>query len=380
MLQVELFRPSALSASDRAAWRELQAAERALTSPLLSPEFAEAVGRVRPDATVAVYRRAGRAVAFLAHHRRPGGMARPMGAPFSDVHALISEPGDALEGAQALSLAGIKAFRFSSLADPQGRFGLRAETARQRFVIELGEQSGADYLESLRAASAKRFKNWRRLDHKLERERGELSLVGPDRDGRAFELLLHWKREQLRRSGLHDVYRPAWVQGLMRQLFATREGPLQGLMLTLRVEGRLAAGHFGVRQGDAFHPWIASIDPDLADYSPGQTFLSRAILAMPGLGLRTYDLSAGHDHYKAPYASRREPIFEGVAFAAGARPAPSLFASLGVTGERLDRRLDQIASVDLSPLGRARGVLEAARAWRLRDRLRTPLLLPEPAE
>ena len=152
---------------------------------------------------------------------------------------------------------------------------------------------------------------------RLERERGELSLVGPDRDGRAFELLLHWKRDQLRRSGLHDVYRPAWVQGLMRQLFATREGPMQGLMLTLRVDGRPIAGHFGVRLGDAFHPWIASIDPEAADYSPGQTYLSRAIAAMPQLGLTTYDLAAGHDHYKAPYANRREPAAEGVVFARG---------------------------------------------------------------
>jgi CelD/BcsL family acetyltransferase involved in cellulose biosynthesis len=370
MLHVELVRPEAVCRQDQTAWRAWQAAVPALRSPLLSPEFAVAVGRVRADAAVALVRREGRLIGVLAHHRRPGGLARPIGAPFSDVHALVAEPGVSLGGEETLRLAAIRAFRFTSLADPEGRFDLPAAAVHERHLIEVGGD-GAAYLERLRAASAKRFKNWRRLEHKLERERGAIELVGPDRDSRAFELMLHWKRDQLRRSGLHDVYRPAWVQGLMRQLFAERDGPMQGLLLTLRADGQPVAGHFGVRLGDAYHPWVASIDPHAQEYSPGQTFLGRAILAMPGLGLETYDLAAGHDHYKAPFASARERVLEGVAFAEGTRPRPApLLAGLGPAAQRVGRRLDQIAAVDLNAAGRLLGVVEAARAWRLRQPFR----------
>src|ERR1700761_3089936 len=90
-LEAEIVHPAELSRVDIAAWRRLQAAEPAFGSPLLGPDFAQAVGAVRPDARVAVYRRAGHAIGFLAHHRRPGGFARPIGAPFCDYHALVSD-------------------------------------------------------------------------------------------------------------------------------------------------------------------------------------------------------------------------------------------------------------------------------------------------
>jgi CelD/BcsL family acetyltransferase involved in cellulose biosynthesis len=383
MLQADLIRPDALTAQDRDAWRALCAAEPAFRSPLLSPEFAQAVGRVREDATIAVFRRRGRTLGFLPHHRRPGGLGRPIGAPFSDVHALITADDPGFSGADALFVAGLKAFRYGGLTDPHGLFGAPAQT-REGFLIELetsGEQGAEAYLEGLRSASPKRFKNWRRLDHKLDRELGPLSITAPDRDGAAFDLILQWKREQLKRTGLHDLLRPAWVQGLMRQQFAANEGPLQGLMITLRAGDRLVAGHFGVRLGTSFHPWIASVDPELAAYSPGQTFLTRAIAAMPGLGLEAYDLSVGHEHYKAPYANRRPLVSEGVTFAAGARTpvAPALLKAMapGDAAGRLGRRLDQIAAVELDMADRLRGVIEAGLGWGRRERSRQPVEISE---
>src|SRR5580698_7435112 len=89
-LEAELVHPSDLTADDVAAWRALQAAELTLANPLLGVEFAQAVGAVRADARVAIFRRGGRTIGYLAHHRRPGGFARPIGAPFCDYHGLVS--------------------------------------------------------------------------------------------------------------------------------------------------------------------------------------------------------------------------------------------------------------------------------------------------
>ncbi len=372
MLQVDLFRPEALPERDIAAWRAMLDATPEFASPLLGPDFARAVGRVREDAAVAVFRAGDDAVAILPHHRRPGGLARPIGAPFSDVHALVGFPDVRLDPQSALAAAGIGAFRFSGLIDPHGLFAETGATAHESFRIELDRDAGA-YLEDIRSASPKKFKNWRRLDNKLEREHGPVVMTGPDHDSRAFELMLYWKRDQLRRSGLHDVYRAPWVQGLMRQLFAERSGPLQGLMVTLKVRGQLVAAHFGVRSGADYHPWIASFDPSMADYSPGQAFLNRAIAAMPDMGLQSYDLSSGHDHYKAPYANRRTRVLEGVAFADGVQRREPLIKA--ETAQRLGRRLDQIASVELDMPGRLRGVLEAASGWSRREKSR-----PVPAQ
>jgi CelD/BcsL family acetyltransferase involved in cellulose biosynthesis len=353
MLQVHVVRPHELSAPDRAAWAAFQRADAAFASPLLSPEFAEAVAEVRRDAAVTVLRRRGRAVGFLPHHRRPGGFARPIGAPWSDYHGLVTE-GLEVDGIEVLRQAGLSAYRFNGLIDPCGAFpDLTGRRTPSYFIAP--EQAGEAYWETLRAASPKRFKNMRRLEHKLAREHGETSLVAPDRDGNAFRTLLGWKREQLRRNGMHDILGPAWTQALMAALFNRQEGPLQGLLITLRVGDRMVAGHFGIRIGDRFHPWIAAYDPAFEAYSPGMTFLSAAIRAMPRLGLAHYDLSAGSDHYKKSFASGCVMVREGTA------RTSRVLDLLPPRGPLLQvqRRLDQIAAAELSLLGRVQGLAAA---------------------
>jgi CelD/BcsL family acetyltransferase involved in cellulose biosynthesis len=364
---VQSVRPSDLPASEREAWVDYCAATPLFRSPLLGPDFAEAVARRRDDAYVAVFRRNGRAVAFLPHHRRSSGFARPMGAPFCDYHALVTEPGLRLDGAKALADAGLTTYRFSNLIDPYGCFDAVEQSPQEGFVMKLGPTGAEAYLESLLQPNPKRAKNWRRLENKLEREVGEIELVAPDHSQEAFGTLMRWKREQLVRGGLHDVFRPAWSLNLMQDLFEQRLGAFQGLMLTLRAGGRLVAGHFGVRMGGHFHSWISSVDPNLAATGAGNTLLLRAVQAMPHLELGAFDMGSGHAHYKEPFCTTRIPASSGVAVAEGAGhgmaysvdQALALAAGRSEAVARLLRRLDHIAAIELSIGGRLLGVAQA---------------------
>ena len=368
MLNAETFDARHLDPADAAAWRTLCAAEPAFASPLLGPDFAAAVAHVRDDVRVTVWRRDGRAIGFLPHHRRPGAFARPVGAPLSDYHALVGEAG--MDIAEALAAAGLAAYRFSSLVDPSGAFDAHAARRHEGFAITL-TGSADDYLEALRASSPKRFKNYRRLDHKLDREIGELRIVAPDTSRTTFDTLITWKAEQLARTGAHDFLRPDWTRKLLNNLFARQEGAFRGLMVSLYAGERLVGGHFGVRLGEAYHPWIASIDPDLSAWSPGQVFLPRAITAMPGLGLTTYDLGPSHEHYKRPFALATRTISEGLVAAVGARGRAArasegawtlLGARRGGAVDRVRRRLDAIAALEQSLAGRAISLAAAVAA------------------
>ncbi|MDQ0465714.1 CelD/BcsL family acetyltransferase involved in cellulose biosynthesis [Caulobacter ginsengisoli] len=370
MLTAETLHPSDLSGADLSAWRVLAAAHPAFASPLLGPDFALEVGRVRDDARVAIWRRDHRPVGFLPHHRRPGGLARPIGSPFSDYHALVGAADAGLKGPQALALAGISAFRFTGLVDPHGVFADAVAERSPSFVVQL-EQSAPDYLEALRAASPKRFKNYRRLDSKLDREVGPLRLVGRDLSDEAFETLLDWKRAQLARTGLADFLRPTWTRALLRNLFERRRGDTQGLLVMLYAGEQMVGGHFGVRQGAVYHPWIAATDPQFAPWSPGITVLARAIAAMPELGLTTYDLGPSQDHYKRHYALPGAEVGEGLAAAASpaGRMAGGVESAWTLAGARragpvgkLRRRLDVIATTELTTAGRVRGFVEAVAA------------------
>jgi CelD/BcsL family acetyltransferase involved in cellulose biosynthesis len=368
MLRAETLRLNDLDPADVAAWRALCAAGPSFASPLLGPDFALAVARVRDDARVTVWRRNGDPVGFLAHHRRPGAFARPIGAPLSDYHGLVGEAGPDIS--RAFADAELSAYRFTGLVDPAEAFADHVERRREAFVISLSGTAD-DYLEALRTASAKRFKNYRRLDHKLDREIGSLRIVAPDISRAAFETLIAWKAEQLARTGAHDFLRPEWTRRLLDDLFARQEGDFRGLMITLYAGDRLVGGHFGVREGAVYHPWIASIDPALAAWSPGQVFLPRAIAAMPELGLTTYDLGPGHEHYKRPFALSTRTVCEGLAVAgnAGGRAARAsnrawafIAATEGGPMDRLRRRLDAIATLEPSLAGRAISLASALAA------------------
>lgn len=371
MLDVETLHPRDLTQADLRTWREMAAAEPAFASPLLGPDFARAVGAVRDDARVAVIRREGQTLGFLPHHRRPGAMARAIGSPLSDYHGLVSRADAGLDAAQVLRAADLTAYRYTGLIDPHGVFG---QTARKTaHVIDLATKGwgGTDaeaYLEAVRAASPKKIKNWRRLDSKLEREMGTIELVAADRSREAFDQLIAWKREQLERTGVHDFLRPAWVQGLLLDLFQKQTGPFQGLMINLYAGGQLVAGHFGVRLDGVYHPWIASTNPAYGEWSPGQIFFMRAIAAMPGLDLHHYDLGPGHDHYKGAYALSQVQIGDGTATAStmAGRMAHSLDGVMALAGSRgagpvgrLTRRMDAISSVELTLGGRMRGLVDA---------------------
>lgn len=359
MLQAQTFHPAQMAAGDREAWRAL-AAVGDRPSPLLGPDFTELVGRVRPDALVTIWRTAdGAPAAFLPHHRR-GSVAHPIGAPLSDYHGAVTTPGFDLEA--ALAMAGLSAYRFSSRIV---EVVPAPEAAREGFLIALDDGPDA-YLESLRQARPKSFKNYRRLGHRLERDFGPLRITaGSPRH--VLDTLIAWKRQQFVRTGGYDVLRPAWVGGLFDDLFQRTDPAFSGLVVALHAGDRLVAGHFGVRAGDIYHPWIASTDPDLAEFAPGHVFLMQAIAAMPALGLRTYDLAPSHEHYKRPYSRSWRTVVSGVTFAQGdtaSRITEQAWALAGAGRngpvQRLRRRLDVISVSEPTALGRLQGYAATA--------------------
>jgi CelD/BcsL family acetyltransferase involved in cellulose biosynthesis len=366
MLDVETLHPSRLAPADTAAWRAMVAAEPAFANPLLGPDFTQAVGRVREDSRVAVIRRGGETLGFLPHHRRPGHLARAIGSPLSDYHGIVSRPDPGFRAEDVLRAADLGVFRYTGLIDPFGVFGDGGETS-QAFVIA-PEGSAEAFMERVRAASPKKIKNYRRLDHKLEREIGEVRLVAPDTSREAFDQVIAWKREQLSRTGLHDFMRPDWTRGLLLDLFQRQTGDFQGMLVSLYAGDNLVAGHFGVRQGEVFHPWIASTNPAFGAWSPGHLFFQRAIAAMPGLGLERYDLAPGHDHYKRTYAFEQTQVRSGAVTAANvagltASAVEGAWNLAGANGSgmvaRLRRRMDVINSVELTVSGQVRGLVSA---------------------
>ncbi|MGZ8371077.1 MAG: GNAT family N-acetyltransferase, partial [Caulobacteraceae bacterium] len=288
MLKADIFRPHDLPEDDAAAWRAMCEATPAFGNPLLSLEFAQLVAEVRDDARVAVFRNGGKVAGLLAYHKRPDGFARPIGAAFSDYHALITPPRSRLNPREALTAAGISAWRFNGLLDPHGLFRTVSTPASQGYVLEIPDAEA--YRADLKAANPTRFKNWGRLRNKLEREAGELALTPGETSREAFDQLMEWKREQFRKTGSHDVYRAEWASALLDRTFAA-SGPLKGTMSVLRAGGEIAAGHFGPALNRSWHGWISSINPAHVSCGPGLVMMMHVPEIMAALDLASYDMA-----------------------------------------------------------------------------------------
>ncbi len=367
MIMCDKVQAGDLTPADIATWQAMQAATPDFASILLSPEFTQAVAAVRDDVRVCIFRRDGKTIGFLPVHVRPGSFARPVGAPFSDYSALISFANPGLTIGEALRAAGIRQYQAIGLIDPYQVFGLTPGG-------EADEAHGIDLRDGApeNKANGKLKKNIRRLSRHLEEQHGEVRFVIGDRDPEHFERMMDWKRRQTRDTGLHDFLAAPWVQALMHNLFTAPTTGLHGCMVTLMAGDAPLLWHFGVRLGDRAHPWISSYDPAYSAFSPGQIFLNGLHEPLREAGLVHYDLSTGQQAYKGIFSNTAFPVRHVRAYS-DVRPArlsagvarltvnvrKAMGARVDTAFARLHRRFDQIASLELDTLSRARGVAYA---------------------
>jgi CelD/BcsL family acetyltransferase involved in cellulose biosynthesis len=359
-----------LTEGDAEAWRALCATHTDYASPLLGPDFARLVAGIRPDVRHWLVHEGDTLVAAMAVHLRPGGLARPAGAPFADTAGPVLAPGFVPDLPDLIRRAGLAAYRADAVADPHGVLeGPGIEEGEASWLIQPGERAPDDYLEACRAANPKRMKNFRRLMRRLDEAHGPIALVHGPPEPVALSNLLAWKSAQFRETGKLDVVSAANSARVLNAT-ARASGPgAEGFMVALMAEGRLYAGHFGVRSGRHFHPWISAYDTSLAEYGPGVLLLKQVIEHMGDMGLDSYSLAGGHDHYKKYFALDTRPTRRVNITGAGPggrfqAATAGLWNSIGARREtslagRLQRRLDHIAVCEPTTTGRIAAFVDA---------------------
>lgn len=348
-IDVSVHSAEAITATDCEDWTRLCSAHSQGHSPLLSIEFAKLIASVRPDVRFLLARQGGELVACMGIHLRPGGLARPVGAPFDDVCGPVIAPGVNLPPQELFALAGLRRFRANfSICLPERREDVPG--VELPYVIDLRGGDAKTYHDTQRAAHPKRFKNFRRLASKMARERGELILEWGEPDARLGQLRA-WKSAQFEREGLVDITTATYGARVLDAVAGARgtsETDVDGFMVSLMCGDALIAGHFGVRRGRHFHPWLSAYDPEFSSYGPGTVLLLYILSHLGQMGLETYNLATGHGAYKKYFAH------------SGVAVAPLAFNVEIPTGTsaiaRLRRRIDHIATCEPGFAQRAKGL------------------------
>ncbi|WP_151769663.1 GNAT family N-acetyltransferase [Streptomyces abyssomicinicus] len=364
---VRVLRPGQLGAEETESWRELRVTSGAIRNPFMEPEFAVALGQVRPRARVAVIEeRRGASggaddrgiVGFLPFERNVWGGGRALGLGVSDLQGAVLRPGTALGGEELLRACSLNSFTFDNLEDGQTLFADHCADAYPSYVIDVADGYPA-YLEDLRRRSPKFLRTTLAKERRLGRQVGEVRFVFDERDPRALETLMAWKSAQYRRTGRRDRFAQEWISRLVRRLAVTRARECAGVLSVLYAADRPVAAHFGLRSSTVLACWFPAYEPELAKYSPGLVLHLRMAEAAAAAGIGLLDMGRGAAEYKDALKTGELRVHEGTVIRPGAGAAlhwlgrePARRAQGFV---RSRPRLASLASRSLKAAGRLRG-------------------------
>lgn len=311
-MRVDTINPLVLADSAIAEWRSLLAVDPNFASPFLTPDWAQFVARRRPDARVAVFRNEdGSAAGFLPVQRSSSHAALPIGGSVCDYQAMIGPAGlDLTPAVKALDVGRIDFT--AGLKDSALAPHLLAADAGHVVRFPDGWEAWAEERE---AAGAKIAQRARKSLLKLARDhdKGAVALEPFSTDSHAFDEMILWKREQVWRAGVTDMFERAWINNLVRDTFAASASDIHfgGALFVLRVNRRPAAALFCLRARKALHAWFISHDARYTEYSPGIILISEAIRAAAEKGYAELDLGPGDYRFKEGFANASRPVGAG---------------------------------------------------------------------
>ncbi len=311
-MRVDAVNPADLDAGDIAAWRRLLLAQSELSSPYLTPDWTLAVAGRRADVKVAVFRdEDDRILGFLPVQRPNAVAAMPVGGPVCDYQALIGPANATFDlrlAARALDVGRIDLT--SGLRDTAVGAHLMTEDHGHVALFPDGWEA---WCADKQAAGSKVVGRARKKLAKFRREAGApVEVEAFSRDAAAFEQLIAWKREQMARTGVHDIFSHDWIAGLVRDIFEQpANASFGGAMFVLRVGDEPAAVLFCLQARAALHAWFVAYDPQYAEHSPGQILFLEAIRAAADAGFTEMDLGPGDYRFKASLANTQRAVGAG---------------------------------------------------------------------
>ncbi len=299
MLRARLLSPLDLTADDVAHWRTLLDADPRLSSPYLTPDYAQLIAHVRPgDSRVAVLERNDTPVGYLPF-RQAGRHALPLGAPMCDVQGLVASTD--ITAGDLITALGVRRIEFDHALAHQALFAGMATAHKVSHILDIS--NGYDgYLAARAAAGSKIAQRVGKKARKIEREIAPLRIEASDTQA-DFQQLLAWKEAQYRATGALNLFRWPWTRQVLERAFTTTTPHFAGRFYALHIGETLAAAAFNLATPRTLHAWFVAYDPALSAHSPGQILFLKMAEIAAAQGVQTLDLGAGDYRFKTELAT-----------------------------------------------------------------------------
>lgn len=294
--RIDIVQVKDLTAADEALWNTWVAMRPELVGPYFDLRYVQAIAPGVPNSGVARFYDGDQVAGYFAFQKR-GDILLPIGAPLSDYHAVISAPDFVADFDQLMRLTRTRRVEFQGLVGTSA--GRGAHVGLTRRVADATH--GFDHWWATQdAANHKFFKNISRCQRNVEKDFGGFDFSWETVTPELMDWTINLKRDQYRRSGMHDVFGCRWTRDLLDRL-AALETPDFGLRCgVLRDKGRLVAVEISLVQGEEVHLWFPAYDLEYGRYSVGILLTVAIIKHTEALGLKRFDFGTGGEEYKSP--------------------------------------------------------------------------------
>ncbi len=309
-MDITCIRADALTREDFECWSRLQRSNPDLASPFYCPEYTQVIVAAQAGVYVGILREGHRVIGFFPFQRESLPIARAVGVPLTDYQGIVAESGVCYDARDVLRGCGLAIWDFDYLPRSQTPFERYQRSELESPILDLSH-GYESYLAS-KYRSDSEIAGLRRKARKLAREVGPLHFVDHLPDVAVLRLLIEWKTDQYRRTGVPDVLRSTWTRSVIEKTFALQSGTFAGMLSVLYAGDHIVAMHYGIRSSRIWHWWFPVYDPHYAAYSPGLILLLKMAEAAESLGLTAIDFGPTRRvTYKQRFMNGSIPLWGG---------------------------------------------------------------------
>ena len=294
--RIEIVRPQDLTPQDEALWTAFLAEDPDLSGPYFDIRYLKAVGRDVPRAGVARFYDGDTVVGYFPYQVRSGAL-QPLGTPLSDYHGIIGAEDVEIDFEALLRATGARRLEFQgwigSMAEKAAGLGLRRRVADTAHGFD-------HWWNTQNASHHKFFKNIGRCQRNVEKDFGGLAFTWERVTPKLLDWVLEIKRDQYRKTGMHDVFCCGWTRQLLENLAAYGDEGYGLRAGVFRHEGNIVAAEICLMSAEDVHLWFPAYDPDYYRYSLGILLAVAIIKNLSAEGIKRFDFGTGGEDYKAP--------------------------------------------------------------------------------
>jgi CelD/BcsL family acetyltransferase involved in cellulose biosynthesis len=362
-MRVHTIRPAELGKSEIDLWHQIQQTSPRFGNPFLSPEFAIAIGRVRPGSRVGVLMDGQRITGFFPFEKRGFRVGVPLSGWLSGCQGVVHLPDAPWDAFGLVKGCGLAAWKFDNLVPDQKPFGRYLSRTAPAPLIDVTEGFAA-YYAKVHVKAHQFCRELERKSRKLSREAGEVHMVVETADTQPLSRLMAWKSAQYRRSQRFDRFNQPWMRELLEELLATQTPHLSGLTTVVYAGSEPVSVQFGLRAGNLCEGWFTAYNLRFSKYSPGMLQIRHMAESLAAIGITQIRMGKGASPYTEAMKSHDEFVGEGTVYTHSPLGIAQLVRATG-----RQRALDMLHAHPGRRLAAGRVLKRTGISSRLRDRI-----------